>query len=113
MQLKIKTVLRERKANGQKLIYFQKQAEWLKERTSLLCDLNSQALVTDIFPWSHSPQRKPACLTCVGRAAGSNEVAEDVKIFFSSYVDPKVYLPKFINWIFALQCIYISAKSAF
>lgn len=41
------------------------------------------------------------------------ELVKDIKIVFSSQVDPKVYLPKFINWIFAIQFIYISAKSAF
>lgn len=41
------------------------------------------------------------------------ELVKDIKIVFSSHVDPKAYLTKFINWIFALRFIYISAKSAF
>lgn len=34
-------------------------------------------------------------------------------MFFSSHSDPKGYQPKCINWVFAFQIIYISAKSAF
>lgn len=66
------------------------------------------------FPWSHSSPVKPGVFAmCEQSYVSSNELVKDIKIFFSSHVDPKDYLPKFTNWIFALQIIYISAKSAF
>lgn len=59
-----------------------------------------------------SNEKAGALAMCEQSCVASNEPAKDIKMLFSSHEDPNAYMPKFINWIFVLQIIYESAKSA-
>lgn len=64
----------------------------MKARTLRSCYLNVWALVTD-FPGCTPPRVKPTVFDMCGQDYVAHcELVKDMKLVFSSHVDPKVYI---------------------